>query len=686
MKIITFILIVFYSLTSYSQDSLNFKKDFTDAEFSFYEEDYFNALKGYKKLYLLDKENANINYRIGVCYLKSPFDKKKKISAISYLEKAVNNVTKDYREGDVSEKQADVDAFIYLGDAYFINGEIDAAIDAYETFSTVNTENTDYYKPITRRKIETCNNAKVLKTLPIILKEKNIGEPINNAYSNFNPIVSKDEKMLIYTSDLRFYKAIFYSYKKDGKWSSPRNFNVDIGDEGDCISLALSPDGTIMYVYKDDMGNGNIYSSKYENEKWGQLIKLNKNINSQDLENSVSLSDDGQIMYFSSNRKGGYGSLDIYKSEFNTKTSEWGKAINLGSKINSEFDEMSPFVIDNGKKLYFSSQGHHNIGGYDIFISELRDSSWTNPINLGYPINTTDDNFHFFPLGNGSSAYYQIATEEGFGSNDIYFVEMVNPKSDNNITIKGNIKPNTVETKIEAFDYANLKVLAKTSPDKDGKYILDVDDGDFELIFESETFEKKSEKLSLPKVYYTASIDVSPELTYKDLLSDNTTATTKNSTNSSTNTTSGSGISNASISGSGTTNNANVTISNFIFEFDKHKNDIVKDDIVRLAEYLKTNTSAKIQINAYADLQGHESYNIKLSERRANFVKNILVNNGVNKKNIAIKAFGEEKQISIDLNPETRKYNRRVEFIVVSQGTNKLVIKPLEIPKEFLIK
>ena len=668
MRKIIFLFLAFYTFGAIAQDSLNAKKNFTEAEFYFYDEDYFNALKVYKKLYKADKENANLNYRIGVCYLKSFSQKERKISAISYLEKAVSNTTQNYQEGDVNENRANVDAFIYLGDAYFINGELDKAIDVYKSFTSINQENSEYFNPIIDRKVETCKNAKILQTLPVIMNEENIGEPVNNAYSNFNPIVSKDGKMLVYTSDLRFYKAIFYASKKDGKWSSPRNFNIDVNIEGDCISLALSPDGTIMYVFRDDLGNGNIYSSKFENEKWSTLIKLNKNINSHDLETSVSLSDDGKTMYFSSNRKGGYGSLDIYKSEFNMESSEWGKAENLGPKVNSKFDEVSPFVIDNGNKLYFSSQGHYNMGGYDIFISQLVDTAWTEPLNLGYPINTTDDNFYFFPMNNGKSAYYQIAKENGFGSNDIYDVSLVKPKDEKNIEIVGKIKPSTVDTKIEIYDNVNSKTVAETTPNEEGNYSMKIPYGDYDLIFSSKTFDKKTEKLSLPKVYYSAKLDINPELKYNNLFADNSDDDTSN------------------VGASNTSNAKDITISNFIFEFDKGENFSQKDNIFKLAEYLKTNPIAKIQINAYSDLQGSEIYNKILTGRRANFVKDLLVENGATKENIITKAFGEEKQISVDLGPQTRKYNRRVEFILITKGTSNLTINPLEIPAEYRIK
>ncbi len=690
--LLLFTTILVVSVKIFAQnDTINYKKDFTQAEFNFYDEDYFHALKIYKKLYKLNPNNSNLAYRIGICYLKAFNSESKKINAIPYLEKAVNNVTQNYQEGDINETRANVDAYVYLGDAYFINEELDKAIETYKSFTSINQENINYFTPIINKKIETCNNAKILKTLPIIITEKNLGEPINNTYSNFNPIISRDGKMLVYTNDLRFYKAIFYSFKKDGQWTTPKNFNVETNTNNSLISLTLSPDGKDLYIYRDDLGNGNIYKSTFDGQKWSKIKKLNKNINTRDLETSACLSADGKTLYFASNRKGGYGSLDIYKSEL-TADGDWGKAVNLGPTINGKFDEISPQILDDNKTLYFASQGHYNMGGYDVFISMLTDSNkWSEPLNLGYPINTTDDNSYFQPLNNGNEAYVQLAKDNGFGNNDIYKIKLIKPTDKKNIELSGKIKPNTKNTKIEIYDEQG-NILETLKPDKKGNFKTKVTSGNYKIKYISDNFNTKTQELTLPKVYYTAKINLNPELNYKNILAENNNQTTNNNTAENNTNDNANNKKTTNNTGDNTNNNTStdltkkVVVRNILFGFDKYTAEDTKQNLETLAKYMTNNPEAKVFIKAYTDLQGDEEYNRILSIMRAKFVRDYLVDKGVKPSQISTKGYGEKKQISIDLNPDSRKYNRRAEFVIYKKGKQPIEIYPILVPEKYKIK
>ncbi|NJM15669.1 MAG: hypothetical protein HC896_10140 [Bacteroidales bacterium] len=160
----------------------------------------------------------------------------------------------------------------------------------------------------------------------------------------------------------------------------------------------------------------------------GNLVKLNENINTKYWESYASVSDDGKTLYFTSNRPGGYGELDIYKSVLG-KDGQWGLAMNLGPAINTKYNDDAPVITSNGQLLYFSSLGHGTTGGYDIFFSEKDNMGiWKKPVNIGYPINTTDDNLYFYPFSNGNFGLFAAVDEKGFGRFDIMQVEVFSAK------------------------------------------------------------------------------------------------------------------------------------------------------------------------------------------------------------------------------------------------------------------
>ena len=205
-----------------------------------------------------------------------------------------------------------------------------------------------------------------------------------------------------------------------GKWNAPLNISPELQIDGDIFISCLSSDGRIILLSKDDNSNSDIYSGSFNGTIWTKAVKLNKNINTKYWESHGFLTEDGQKLIFASDRPGGFGGLDLYISQ--KVKGDWGPAVNMGPEINTEFNEDRPFIIKGGKLLFFCSQGHANIGGYDLFRSELQSNNlWSEPVNLGYPINTPDDNTYFMPAGDGNSGYFPVLRESGgFGKEDIY--------------------------------------------------------------------------------------------------------------------------------------------------------------------------------------------------------------------------------------------------------------------------
>ncbi len=395
------------------------KEYFLDAEFFFAQEEYVDALYDYMELYNNGfRENANINYRIGICYLNVPGQKDK---AISYLNAAVNNVSKKYKPGSFKETKAPVDAWLYLGNAYRINNQLNKAIEIYQKYKTL-TKSADEIR-YTDQQIAACQIAIEFMRNPVNVRKTNLGSPINTSSSNFKAVISGDGKTLVYMTELPFYDAVYFSKFENGAWTEPVNITSQLQSDGNQYVSCISHDGTVLYLTREDNFNSDIMVSRYENGVWTKSVPLGGNINTKFWESHASVSKDGKTLYFASNRKGGPGAMDIFKSVL-TAGGQWGEPVPLDNTINTPLNEDTPFITDNDSLLYFSSQGHTSMGGYDIFLSRLTTSgTWSDPENLGYPVNSTDDDLFYYPWNNGMIGYFSMFEEGSFGKEDIYALQ-----------------------------------------------------------------------------------------------------------------------------------------------------------------------------------------------------------------------------------------------------------------------
>lgn len=410
----------------YSQVSENPKEIFLEAESYFLYEEYNEALPLYQKLKDKFSDNYNLDYRIGRCYLNIPYELQKSVAC---LETAVKHISLTYAESDLKEIHSPIDSWYYLGDAYRVTNQLEKAIYSYKKFKELTT-NKDYDFFLVDHQIRACERAVLMRRNPVDMEEKNLGSPVNTRFSETNPVFSANEDMIVYAERLPFYQAMFYSRKVDGKWTTPVNMIPELGVDGDCYPTSLSADGRELYIYRSDEFQGDIYVSNYKDGRWSKIRKLNKNINTKYWESHASVSSDGKTLYFTSNRKGGFGALDIYRStRMSVQSDDWGEPQNLGPVVNSEYNEDTPFITPDGKRLYFSSFGHETMGGYDVFYSDLTDNGvWMEPVNAGFPINTTFDDLFFNPGGDGTFAYTAKFDPNGYGKYDIIRYELYSDK------------------------------------------------------------------------------------------------------------------------------------------------------------------------------------------------------------------------------------------------------------------
>lgn len=660
---------------------------FDDAIFYFYENDYEEALVYLVQLERMKKDNANTSYMMGVSYLVSGLDKKK---SVEYLERASAEITNDYKEGSIKEERAPIEVLLYLGDAYLIQNDIESSTKAYNKFKSSLTEDVSEYEEYmltVNRKLETIENVKAIKRLSVDVNQERIADAkINTELAEMNPVVAGNGSMLAYNSVQKFYKGIFYCKNENGKWGAPQNFNFEVRLTGSLRASSLSYDGKKMILFKDDMGIGNLYMSTY-NEKWGEVTKLD--ICTRSLERNGCLSKDGKTLIFSSNRKGGSGGLDLYSTTLEDN-GKWSNPVNLGPTINTEFDEDFPVLLEDDKTLYFSSQGHYNMGGLDLFVSiKMADGTWSSPVNLGYPLSTTDDDKSFYPFNNGEEAYMNIYEDFNVNKSDIYKIGLKKSTDGKNVVLKGKLKfdeGKILSDKVLITIIEEGKEVGKTNPDtKTGEFSVSVPSGKMVITTSIDGKKEVTEELDLPKVYYTGTFNFELDVNAKDALfksEETVVAATVPEVIPETKTT----VSTSSETSTPVTTapkTGQVEISNILFGFNKHTTEEYKSNLDKLSDYLKNNPGARIEVGGYADLQGKAEYNKLLTKRRADFVKEYLVSKGADAAAITTKGYGEENQISIDRNPETRKYNRRAEFKVIKQGSQSLVVKPVAVPEEY---
>ncbi len=510
MKRHSALLFTFFMLCQYgfTQPDGNFRELFLYAESEFLFEEYAEALPTYLRLNKQYPDNDNINYKIGVCYLNDPYEKEK---AIGFLEKAVQNINPKFKENSFKETGAPLEAYFYLGNAYRINDQLPKAIETYELFRD-QADSELYDLELVNEQIRACKNAIDLQTRPVDIEMENLGDRINTRFSDVLPVISGDETRLVFVQKQAFFDALAYSEKIDGEWSFPRILMEELQVDDDVYPTSLSYDGNTLFIYRNDNFTGNLYTSNYVDGRWSALTKLNENINTKYWESHASLNKQGDTLYFTSNRKGGFGGLDIYYS-VKGSNGDWGRAVNLGTTINTKYNEETPFITSDGKTLYFSSYGHYNMGGYDVlYTTKLSDGSWAVPINAGHPINTTDDDVFFNPVHNGAFAYFPRYRDEGFGLTDLYRFEIFSKTHPRKFLVNGmvGIEDNLgTPVMVSVIEKNSRDTIAVTYADPTtGAFTFTAAAGAYDLLVEGEGYEPTTQSIEIPADYLEAEMAI----------------------------------------------------------------------------------------------------------------------------------------------------------------------------------
>ncbi len=444
-------------------------------------EKYF-SIKNYEQAYKLFEELTKVvpedhinHYKTGVC-LFNFLDINEQVKSIPYFEFAKKNL-------EVIPK----DVYFYLGQAYHKDMRIEEALESFNNYKrlTGSTENEDIEKKL-EHSIQTCKNALVLLRQKKNIAITNLGPSINSANIEYNPVVAADQSRMAFTvldqSSEPFKEEIRVTYNNGkGSWEKPET--IDVGTENNVGTAGMSADGKEMMIFIGGVNQtGNLYSIQRKGKKWSTPNIYNKQINSGHLESTASTTPDGRTIYFASNRPGGYGGFDIYMSK-KDKDGNWGKAINLGPIVNTSANEDAPFIHPDQRTLFFTSNGHNTIGGQDIFKTVKMGQKWSNPENMGFPINTAADDNYFTLTADGKKGFFSSDRKGGFGRQDIYWFDMPEEYANIPLTlVKGRILAGEGKNKKPVSCKINV-VEKDTGKPLEYVYSPDIQTGNYLMIF-----------------------------------------------------------------------------------------------------------------------------------------------------------------------------------------------------------
>lgn len=636
-----------FTKSNFKSDPSGFKeayKALQEGDSKYYSYFFTDALENYLIANAFNPNNAELNAKIGDCYIRSS-DKSK---ATEYFKKAYS-----------LSKDLDGYYFFMMAKSFHINNDFTEAIKYYKLSKQKKSKIDNNISTKADKKIRECTYAKKLVETPINAKIESLSEAINTANEEYVPVITADESELFFTSRRAesigggtdaaiadYFEDIYYSKLENGKWTTATNMGKPVNSQFHDATVGLSLDGQKLFIYRDNKkGVGNIYVTEKKGNEWSEPKELPEPINSKNQETSACYSPDGNTIYFVSNRPEGRGGKDIYKAT-KDKEGNWGEAKNLGATINTIEDEDAVFLHPDGKTLYFSSKGHATMGGYDIFKSTLSKGRWSKPENIGYPVNSADDDVCFVLTASGEYGYYTSIKVDGKGKRDIYRVSFLDEINKPKLTLlKGTVTDkktgNPLFSSIEIYDNNEDKLVGTfESNSATGKFMVSLPAGrDYGISVKSKGYLFYSENFNIPD-------DAAFQVVEKHIKLDKLEVGKK------------------------------VVLKNIFYDYNKATLRTSSfNELSTVIELLNNNPKMKIELSAHTDSRGSDAYNNKLSQARAQSCVDYLVGKGIAKDRLIAKGYGEtqlvvsdaeiEKLTSETAKEEAHQKNRRTEFKIV---------------------
>ncbi|MFC6222400.1 OmpA family protein [Hymenobacter artigasi] len=627
---------------------------------------YAQALQHFLAAQLFNPNNAALNVKIGDCYLNSAT----KTAALPYLQKAAK-----------LDATADARTHYLLARALHLSAKWREAMAEYQLAPPVasNTRNGDA-GTITpndlQRRMQECRNGQQLMAHPTRVFIDNAGPELNSPASDYGPVVSADESTILITSRREgstggkkdpagdgYFEDIYQSTWKGKVWSRATNLGAPVNTDDHNATVGLAPDGQRMLVYVGTNG-GDLLETTLSGSTWNKPRRLNSRINTNAHETSASYSPDGRYLYFVSDRPGGAGGSDIYKVDLAGKNTP----VSLGPAINTAYGEEGAFMAPDGKTLYFSSEGHNSMGGYDIFKSVLENGKWSTPENLGWPINTPDDDVFFVTSASGRHGYYSSERPGGLGAKDIYRITFLGPEKQPLLSeedqllasrlapikqtvlapavavataqvtiLKGTVTDDAtkqpVDAAIDLIDNTSGQTIANfRSNATSGRYLVSLPSGtNYGIVVRQDGYLFHSENFDLPAG--AAFAEVVKDIPLKKLEI-------------------------------GTT----IVLRNIFFDTGKATlRPESTAELERLQKLLTETPALKLEMAGHTDDVGEAAMNQDLSQRRAQAVVSYLTQHGIAAARLTAMGYGESKPEVPNTSKGNRQLNRRTEFKVTAK-------------------
>ena len=635
-RILILTLFVFFSSFSFGQTNYSTKskkaiKHYEEAQLLLGQRRFTEAIRELN--YALEKDNNFIEAHLRLAF---SYELLREINAQQYhLEQIV-------RIAPNSSKYKNV--YYSLGKLYFNKGMYEQSRDQLEKLEQLGVDNVRIQTDVSELNKNLSFAIENIK-YPIDIHPKPLPEILNSFPLQYFPVLTADERTIIYTVRLgvQFHddeNIVISKREENGSWTKPISISPNINSQFNEGTCTISADGrTLIFTTcegRKSVGGCDLYITTKTGDDWSVPQNLGRNVNSRSWDSQPAISADGRKLFFISDRGGGLGKRDIWMSE-KDKDGNWQVAVNLGTTINTKEDEVSPFVHVNGTTLFFASKGYPGFGGFDLYKSELIDTIWSEPKNLGYPLNTHEDQVSLFVSTNGKNGYYSFERKWQTDENQSFLYGFEFPESGilehKSIYLTGNIydeeSKEPLEANIELYQLgANAPTAIFASDAVTGEYfsilnesssiVLYIDKKGY--LFQSQTFEVKAESDN----------SIRKDIYLKPIKKGNS-----------------------------------IRLSNIFFEFNSASlTEDSKTELNKIIWFLTENPGTKIFISGHTDDQGSDEYNMNLSEKRAKAVYNFLINHDINHDRLTYKGFGESKPISSKTDEKSRKLNRRIEFSI----------------------
>lgn len=602
----------------------------------------------------LDFKKAETLFKISVAHDPEFYEAYMMLGELYSRQNNHTKAVENYRKAVEIDSLAYLPVYFSLANSEMMIEDYSGALKNYKAYLR-HGDGIEKNKQTAIRNIRNCEFAIEAKKHPVPFNPVSVGNAINTKDDEYWPSITVDGQTLMFTRQSYtsinsysrgIYQEDFYlSYQTDSGWVTSFNAGEPLNTRQNEGAQTLSSSGNYMYFTACDrpggLGSCDIYFSAFNEGRWSIPYNLGSPVNTSSWESTPSISADGNMLFFSSSRPGGLGGKDIWYSVLNDKGT-WSEPVNPGTAINTEGDEMSPFIHFDGRSLYYASNGRPGMGGLDIYLTRMRDdSTWTEPQNLGYPVNTSSDDMGLVIEASGQKAYFSSKRDNANGK-DIFCFNPDKSFRPNPVSyLKGRVTDRESGRKLKAdYELINLttdKIALKSKTDDNGIFLVCLPPGNNYginvsrpgYLFYSENFMFEGVHSVMEPLI--KNISLNPVRIGEKML-----------------------------------------LTNVFYEVDRWE--LKKEsmsELDNLTDLLKFNNDFIVEIGGYTDSTGTDDYNLGLSEKRALSVVKYLIESGISSDRLQYKGYGNTSPVADNITYEGRRLNRRTEVKIVARKNEK---------------